>query len=216
MIELVIESRSRDLGGFQVGRVLPFSQKRMVGPFIFFDHFGPVRFEAGHPAQRRRAAASAHRAVDGFVPVRRRDHASRQRGLRAADPAGRAQLDDGGSRNHPLRAFRASTCGGRHDARHPGMGRAAPRARGNRALVLASRRGGPAHVREWRVVGAAHRRQRVRRACARQDPLADVLRPLATAAGGEGAIAGRVSGTRGIRRRRAPSTSAGSRSRPAR
>ena len=49
MIELVIESRSRDLGGFQVGRVLPFSQKRMVGPFIFFDHFGPVRFEAGIP-----------------------------------------------------------------------------------------------------------------------------------------------------------------------
>jgi redox-sensitive bicupin YhaK (pirin superfamily) len=42
MIELVIEARSRDLGGFIVGRVLPFAQRRMVGPFVFFDHFGPL------------------------------------------------------------------------------------------------------------------------------------------------------------------------------
>jgi redox-sensitive bicupin YhaK (pirin superfamily) len=42
MIDLVIESRSRDLGGFIVGRVLPFAKRRMVGPFVFFDHFGPV------------------------------------------------------------------------------------------------------------------------------------------------------------------------------
>jgi redox-sensitive bicupin YhaK (pirin superfamily) len=49
MIELVIDARTRDLGGFQVGRVLPFSQRRMVGPFIFFDHFGPVRFAPGIP-----------------------------------------------------------------------------------------------------------------------------------------------------------------------
>ena len=49
MIELVIDQRSRDLGGFEVGRVLPFTRRRMVGPFIFFDHFGPVRFEPGIP-----------------------------------------------------------------------------------------------------------------------------------------------------------------------
>jgi redox-sensitive bicupin YhaK (pirin superfamily) len=49
MIELVIDQRSRDLGGFEVGRVLPFTKRRMVGPFIFFDHFGPVRFEPGIP-----------------------------------------------------------------------------------------------------------------------------------------------------------------------
>jgi hypothetical protein len=42
MIELVIEARSRDLGGFIVGRVLPFAKRRMVGPFVFFDHFGPL------------------------------------------------------------------------------------------------------------------------------------------------------------------------------
>jgi redox-sensitive bicupin YhaK (pirin superfamily) len=49
MIELVIDSRRRDLGGFEVGRVLPYAPHRMVGPFIFFDHMGPVRFPPGFP-----------------------------------------------------------------------------------------------------------------------------------------------------------------------
>jgi redox-sensitive bicupin YhaK (pirin superfamily) len=48
-IEAVIEQRRRDLGGFQVGRVLPAAQARMVGPFIFFDHMGPVDFPPGIP-----------------------------------------------------------------------------------------------------------------------------------------------------------------------
>ena len=43
MIELLIDSRRKDLGGgFEVGRVLPWTKRRMVGPFIFFDHIGPV------------------------------------------------------------------------------------------------------------------------------------------------------------------------------
>ena len=49
MIELVIPQRRRDLGGFEVGRVLPYMKRRMVGPFIFFDHMGPVDFPAGIP-----------------------------------------------------------------------------------------------------------------------------------------------------------------------
>ena len=49
MIELVISQRRRDLGGFEVGRVLPFAKRRMVGPFIFFDHMGPVEFAPGLP-----------------------------------------------------------------------------------------------------------------------------------------------------------------------
>ncbi len=49
MLELVIDQRRRDLGGFEVGRVLPYTQRRMVGPFIFFDHMGPVDFPAGIP-----------------------------------------------------------------------------------------------------------------------------------------------------------------------
>jgi redox-sensitive bicupin YhaK (pirin superfamily) len=47
MIELVIEQRRRDLGGWEVGRVLPYARRRMVGPFIFFDHMGPAEFPRG-------------------------------------------------------------------------------------------------------------------------------------------------------------------------
>jgi hypothetical protein len=49
MLELVIRQRRRDLGGFEVGRVLPYAGRRMVGPFIFFDHMGPVEFQPGIP-----------------------------------------------------------------------------------------------------------------------------------------------------------------------
>jgi len=49
MPDLVIEQRRRDLGGFEVGRVLPHAARRMVGPFIFFDHIGPVNFPPGIP-----------------------------------------------------------------------------------------------------------------------------------------------------------------------
>jgi redox-sensitive bicupin YhaK (pirin superfamily) len=47
MIELVIDQRRRNLGSFEVGRVLPFAKRRMVGPFIFFDHLGPVDLPRG-------------------------------------------------------------------------------------------------------------------------------------------------------------------------
>ena len=47
-IDLVIAPRTRDLGdGFEVRRVLPFAKRHMVGPFIFFDHFGPTNFRVG-------------------------------------------------------------------------------------------------------------------------------------------------------------------------
>jgi redox-sensitive bicupin YhaK (pirin superfamily) len=42
MIELVIDQRKRSIGSFEVGRLLPFGKRRMIGPFIFFDHMGPV------------------------------------------------------------------------------------------------------------------------------------------------------------------------------
>src|SRR5262245_6696724 len=45
---LTIQPRLRDLGGFSVRRVLPTAERRMVGPWIFFDHFGPVEFPVGH------------------------------------------------------------------------------------------------------------------------------------------------------------------------
>ena len=39
---------THDLGGFKVHRTLPSRQRTMVGPFIFFDQFGPARLAAGH------------------------------------------------------------------------------------------------------------------------------------------------------------------------
>lgn len=47
VIAHVIHLRSRDLGGFSVGRVLPDRQCQMIGPFIFFDHIGPALMEPG-------------------------------------------------------------------------------------------------------------------------------------------------------------------------
>lgn len=43
MLEMVITARAADLGhGLTVRRVLPYAKRRMVGPFIFWDHAGPV------------------------------------------------------------------------------------------------------------------------------------------------------------------------------
>ena len=41
-IGLIIAERSRDIGDFLVGRLIPFRKKRMIGPFIFIDHMGPT------------------------------------------------------------------------------------------------------------------------------------------------------------------------------
>lgn len=47
-VETLIEPRARDLGGFQVRRVLPAGrQRKLVGPFIFFDQMGPAELTPG-------------------------------------------------------------------------------------------------------------------------------------------------------------------------
>lgn len=46
-VELLIRPREHDIGGFSVRRALPTRERRMVGPWIFFDHMGPARFPAG-------------------------------------------------------------------------------------------------------------------------------------------------------------------------
>jgi redox-sensitive bicupin YhaK (pirin superfamily) len=45
--DIVVEPSSKDLGGFRVRRALPSIKKRMVGPFVFLDHMGPTKFDAG-------------------------------------------------------------------------------------------------------------------------------------------------------------------------
>jgi len=49
----IIKSDIKDLGGFSVRRVLPVPSRRMVGPFIFFDHFGPMELAPGEGVQVR-------------------------------------------------------------------------------------------------------------------------------------------------------------------
>src|SRR3984893_6955585 len=46
-IDLVLVPRSVDVWHFAVRRALPHARRRMVGPFIFFDHFGPAEFYSG-------------------------------------------------------------------------------------------------------------------------------------------------------------------------
>ena len=42
-IDILVQGRAHELGpGFAVRRVLPSVKRRMVGPFVFFDHFGPM------------------------------------------------------------------------------------------------------------------------------------------------------------------------------
>jgi redox-sensitive bicupin YhaK (pirin superfamily) len=46
-ITATVRPKRRDLGGFEVARLLPQPQLRTVGPFIFLDHIGPARFAPG-------------------------------------------------------------------------------------------------------------------------------------------------------------------------
>lgn len=46
-VDLIIEERAADIGNFMVGRLLPFVQKRTIGPFVFIDHMGPRQLQPG-------------------------------------------------------------------------------------------------------------------------------------------------------------------------
>lgn len=46
-IKAVLKPREKDIGEFSVRRALPFVQQRSIGPWVFFDHFGPVSFKPG-------------------------------------------------------------------------------------------------------------------------------------------------------------------------
>lgn len=44
-IGIIIPERAADIGNFMVGRLLPFIEKRSVGPFVFIDHMGPAELK---------------------------------------------------------------------------------------------------------------------------------------------------------------------------
>jgi redox-sensitive bicupin YhaK (pirin superfamily) len=46
-LESVVVPRARDLGGFEVRRVLPSAERKNVGPFVFFDQIGPAELAPG-------------------------------------------------------------------------------------------------------------------------------------------------------------------------
>jgi redox-sensitive bicupin YhaK (pirin superfamily) len=46
-IDVVLEPKAKDIGGFTVRRALPQLQRRAVGPFVFFDHMGPAMMPPG-------------------------------------------------------------------------------------------------------------------------------------------------------------------------
>jgi hypothetical protein len=89
---LQLLGHEKDLGGgFKVRRLLPAARQRSVGPVRVLRPLRPGDRAAGR--QPRRAAASAHRAGHGELPVRGRDDAPRQPGHHAAHRARRHQLD---------------------------------------------------------------------------------------------------------------------------
>lgn len=46
-VERILTGRTKDLGGFQVSRILPAAKRRRVGPFVFIDEMGPAVFAPG-------------------------------------------------------------------------------------------------------------------------------------------------------------------------
>ena len=47
-IDVTLTGQDKDLGGgFLVSRLLPAANRQSVGPFVFFDHFGPLEVQTG-------------------------------------------------------------------------------------------------------------------------------------------------------------------------
>ncbi len=46
-IELLLQPKDKDLGGFSVRRLIPTKERRQIGPWVFFDHMGPATFRPG-------------------------------------------------------------------------------------------------------------------------------------------------------------------------
>ena len=86
--------------------MLPYAHRRMVGPFIFFDHWVRWTCRAGSPRRSTcgRIRTSAWRRSPTCSTGR--DHASRQHRVGAGDPPGRGELDDRGPGDHALGALR--------------------------------------------------------------------------------------------------------------
>ena len=203
MIDLIIHSRPRSLGGFDVNRLLPFAERRMVGPFVFFDHFGPVDFPRGIP---RAVDVRPHPHIglstvtylfDG--EIMHRDSLGSEQPIR---PGEVNWMTAGRGITHSER-FERARARRRRDARHPGVGGAArsstkrpiPPSRIIATTDLPTYEGGGLWARL--VAGEAFGAK-----AEGEDPLADVLCALAPRSGREGAASRRIQRTRGLYRLR--------------
>ncbi len=129
----VVVPRTVDLGdGFSVRRALPSARSRMVGPFIFFDHFGPAEFRAGTGLDVRPhphiGLATVTYLFDG--EIMHRDSL----GTAAAIKPGEINLMTAGTRHRAFRAHRRTVAHHRQpDPRFADVGRAAGGERRNGA-----------------------------------------------------------------------------------
>lgn len=86
-IETVIVPRARDIGDFEVRRALPSAQRQMIGPFVFFDQFGPGELLVGEGVDVRPhphiGLATVTYMFDG--EIMHRDSLGYEQAIRAGD-----------------------------------------------------------------------------------------------------------------------------------
>ena len=173
-LELVIVPRTRDLGdGFEVRRALPHGKRQMVGPFIFFDHFGPVQFMSGKGMDVRPhphiGLATVTYLFDGSIM-----HRDSEGNIQEIQPGAMNLMTAGRGIAHSERTPTCSAATARRcwDCR---AGSRCRRLRRNRAVVPALRRRRSANRDRRRLHRADHRGQFVRREIAGHDGVAVVL-----------------------------------------
>ena len=131
-LELVIVPRTRDLGdGFAVRRALPHGKRQMVGPFIFFDHFGPVQFMSGKGMDVRPhphiGLATVTYLFDGSIM-----HRDSEGNVREIQPGAMNLMTAGRGIAHSERTPDLQRADRPEDARFAELDRASGRVRGNR------------------------------------------------------------------------------------
>ncbi len=141
-IELLIQGRAHELGpGFAVRRVLPSVKRRMVGPFIFLDHFGPMVVPPGGDGMAVRphphiGLATVTYLFDGGIF--HRDSLGYAQAIRPGDVN---WMTAGSGIAHSERTEPEMKRHGLPHARRPDLGGAAQDARGDGAGLRACRDG---------------------------------------------------------------------------
>ena len=198
MIEHVVAQRRRDLGGFEVGRVLPAAPRRMVGPFVFFDHMGPVDFPPGIP---RTVDVRPHPHIglstvtylfDG--EIMHRDSLGSEQAIR---PGEVNWMTAGRGITHSERFERARRDGDRVHGIQAWVGLPREQEESEPAFRHVDAARAP-DVRGGWAVGAPGRGRGLRREGARSGALADLLRALGAGAGDAGGPGSALSGARGV------------------